>query len=309
MVLQNNINELQNFRFIILSLRNVKLNYMKFKLIVLIIIMTATINSCNGDNSQKASAQPQEPQTKVLIKTSEGDINIILYNETPNHRDNFIKLVEEQYYDSVLFHRVIRDFMVQAGDPDSKTAGRGERLGSGGPDYTIPAEFIYPKYYHKRGALSAARQADQVNPQRNSSGSQFYIVTGKKYKERELKQMESQLAEQDLQGIFNNLCMQNRDTIMKLQQSSDNAGLKQLQEKLIAETEAIFDEKGGFHFTEEQIEVYATEGGTPFLDNQYTVFGEVTEGMDVVEKIQKAATDGNDRPIKDIRIISMELIK
>lgn len=282
---------------------------MKIKLIVLTIIMAATINSCNGNNSQRANAQSQEQLNKVLIKTTEGDINIILYNETPQHRDNFIKLVEEQYYDSTLFHRVIKDFMVQAGDPDSKTAGKGDRLGSGGPDYTIPAEFIYPQYFHKRGALSAARQADQVNPQKRSSGSQFYIVTGKKYKERDLQQMESQLAEQDLQSIFNNLCMENRDTIMKLQQSSDNAGLKQLQEKLIAETEAIFDKKGGFHFTAEQIEAYTTIGGTPFLDNQYTVFGEVTEGMEVVEKIQKAMTDGNDRPIKDIRIITMELIK
>lgn len=282
---------------------------MKPKFIVFLIIMATTINSCNGNNVQNASAQSQEPETKVLIKTTEGDISIKLYNETPRHRDNFIKLVEEQYYDSTLFHRVIRDFMVQAGDPDSKTAGKGERLGSGGPDYTLPAEFVYPQYFHKYGALSAARQADQVNPQRRSSGSQFYIVTGKKYKERDLQQMEVQLAEQELQSIFNNLCIQNRDTIMKLQQASDNAGLKQLQEKLIAETEAISAEKGGFHFTAEQIETYTTVGGTPFLDNQYTVFGEVTDGMDVVEKIQKATTDGSDRPIRDIRILTMELVK
>jgi cyclophilin family peptidyl-prolyl cis-trans isomerase len=282
---------------------------MKLKITLLSIIMAVTINSCNGNNAKNASAQSQEPETKVLIKTTEGDINIKLYNETPSHRDNFIKLVEVQYYDSTLFHRVIRDFMVQAGDPDSKTAEKGARLGSGGPDYTLPAEFIYPKYFHKYGALSAARQADQVNPQKRSSGSQFYIVTGKKYKERDLQQMEAQLAEQDLQSIFNNLCMENRDTIMKLQQASDNAGLKQLQEKLIAETESIFDKKGGFHFTPEQIEAYTTVGGTPFLDNQYTVFGEVTEGMDVVEKIQKATTDPSDRPIRDIRILSMELIK
>lgn len=281
---------------------------MKLKNIPYLIIMAVTINSCNGNGAQNANAQSKEKEIKVLIQTTEGDISIKLYNATPNHRDNFVKLVDEQYYDSTLFHRVIRDFMVQAGDPDSKDAEKGARLGSGGPSYTIPAEFVYPQYFHKYGALSAARQADQVNPQRNSSGSQFYIVTGKKYKERDLQQMEQQLAEQDLQSIFNNLCMQNRDTIIKLQQSSDNAGLKQLQEKLIAETEAIFDGKGGFHFTPEQIEAYTTVGGTPFLDNQYTVFGEVTEGMDVVEKIQKSTTDSNDRPIKDVRIITMKLI-
>lgn len=281
----------------------------RIAILLLSIFMTTMNSSCNNCSSADVKAQEKDARVKVLITTTEGDISIELYNETPVHRDNFVKLVEESYYDSTLFHRVIKDFMIQAGDPDSKNAPTGARLGSGGPDYTLPAEFVYPQYFHKRGALSAARQADQVNPERRSSGSQFYIVTGKRYRTSELQQMEKQLAEQELQTIFNNLCMQNRDTILTLREKGDNAALKELQNRLIAETESSAKIKGGFHFTEEQTNVYSTIGGTPFLDNQYTVFGEVISGMEVVDKIQKANTDNADRPIKNIRIISMKLIK
>ena len=139
---------------------------------------------------------------KVLIKTSEGDIKVRLYDETPQHRDNFIKLTKEGYFDGTLFHRVIKDFMIQGGDPESKNAPKGKMLGTGGPDYTIPAEFVYPQLFHKRGALSAARLGDEVNPERESSGSQFYIVWGKTYKMNELKQMEKQMGMQMEQNIF-----------------------------------------------------------------------------------------------------------
>lgn len=281
---------------------------MKYKLLA-IILMAATINSCGGGSSQNAKAQTAENETKVLIKTTVGDITIKLYNETPQHRDNFIKLVEEHYYDSILFHRVIKDFMVQAGDPDSKNAEKYAQLGSGGPGYTIPAEFVYPKYFHKRGALSAARQADQVNPERKSSGSQFYIVTGKKYGKYDLQDMEKQLNDQQGQGIFDRLCAENIDSIMKLQQTGDRDGLLKLQDELVAKTDAILKEQGPFKFTKEQVDAYMGDGGTPFLDNQYTVFGEVIDGMKTVDKIESAGTDTHDRPRKDIRIISMEIIK
>ena len=280
---------------------------MKYKLIALL-LMAATINSCGAGASQKAKAQSAEKETEVLIKTTAGDIKIKLYNGTPQHRDNFIKLVQEHYYDSVLFHRVIKDFMVQAGDPDSKNADKYAQLGAGGPDYTIPAEFVYPQYFHKRGALSAARQADQVNPERKSSGSQFYIVTGKKYRKYDLQEMEKQFAEQQGDKIFENLCIQNRDTIIKLRSAGDNEGLRKLQVELNAATRKKIEEDGPFKFTEEQVNAYMNEGGTPFLDNNYTVFGEVIDGMKVVEKIESAGTDMNDRPRKDIRIISMEII-
>ena len=281
---------------------------MKYKLLALI-LMASTINSCGAGASQNAKAQTADNETKVLIKTTVGDITIKLYNETPQHRDNFIKLVNEHYYDSILFHRVIKDFMVQAGDPESKNAEKGVQLGSGGPGYTIPAEFVYPKYFHKRGALSAARQADQVNPERNSSGSQFYIVTGKKYGKYDLQDLEKQLSDQQGQTIFDRLVAQNRDSIMNLQLAGDNDGLLKLQNELIAKTEAELKEMGPFKFTKEQVDAYMSEGGTPFLDNQYTVFGEVIDGMKAVDKIESAGTDMSDRPRKDIRIITMEIIK
>lgn len=278
---------------------------MRYKFLALL-LMAATINSCGAGSSQNAKAQDE---TKVLIKTNLGDITIKLYNETPQHRDNFIKLVQEHYYDSVLFHRVIRDFMVQAGDPDSKNAEKYAQLGTGGPGYTIPAEFVYPQYFHKRGALSAARQGDQVNPERNSSGSQFYIVTGKKYSKFQLQDLEEQLDKQQGQTIFNLLCGQNIDKIREIQSSGDQDSLMRLQDELVAKTEQMLKEQGPFKFTKEQVEAYTSQGGTPFLDNQYTVFGEVIDGMKVVEKIESAGTDTYDRPRKDISIITMEIIK
>lgn len=237
---------------------------------------------------------------KVRIKTTEGDILVRLYDETPKHRDNFLKLAGEGYFDGTLFHRVIKDFMIQGGDPDSKGAPKGKMLGTGGPDYTLPAEFVYPKLFHKRGALSAARLGDEVNPERESSGSQFYIVWGKTYKSAELKQMERQLEMQQEQTVFNKLAKENRDKIMELRRNRDRAGLQELQDELIAETKAICLEKGKPTFTDEQREAYTTVGGTPFLDNQYTVFGEVEEGLDVVEKIQNCKTMRGDRPTEDV---------
>ena len=247
-------------------------------------------------------------KTRVRIKTSLGDIVVRLYDETPKHRDNFVKLAKEGYFDGTLFHRVIRDFMIQGGDPDSKGAPAGKNLGTGGPDYTIPAEFVFPKLYHKRGALSAARTGDEVNPNRESSGSQFYIVWGKTYKPAELKQMERQLAMQQEQAVFNQLVADNKAKIMELRRNRDRAGLQELQDDLIASTKAICAEKGLPKFTDEQVESYTTVGGTPFLDNQYTVFGEVEEGLEIVGKIQEVETGRNDRPKDDVVMLSVEVI-
>ncbi len=240
--------------------------------------------------------------TKVIIKTTKGDIRVRLYDETPKHRDNFIKLAKEGYFDGTLFHRVIKDFMIQGGDPDSKDAPKGKRLGTGGPDYTIPAEFVYPQYFHKRGALSAARLGDEVNPERESSGSQFYIVWGKTFKESELKQMEKQMAMQQEQQVFQSLATAHRNEIMDMRRNRDRNGLMQLQDKLVDETKAKCKEMGKPTFTPEQEETYTTVGGTPFLDNQYTVFGEVEEGLDVVEAIQNCKTSRDDRPEEDIKM-------
>lgn len=246
--------------------------------------------------------------TRLKIKTSEGDIIIRLYDETPKHRDNFLKLAKEGYYNGTLFHRVIKDFMIQGGDPNSKNAPKGKVLGTGGPDYTIPAEFIYPQLFHKRGALSAARTGDEVNPERASSGSQFYIVWGKIYKSAELKQLERQMGIQQEQDVFNQLAKQHHDEIMNLRRNRDHVGLQTLQDKLIEETKEKYKSQAKPTFTPEQNEAYTTLGGTPFLDNQYTVFGEVEEGLDIVGRIQNCQTDCNDRPSEDVRIETIEVL-
>ena len=244
---------------------------------------------------------------KIKIKTTEGDIIVNLYDETPKHRDNFLKLAKEGYFDGTLFHRVIKDFMIQGGDPDSKGAPAGKMLGTGGPDYTIPAEFVYPQRFHKRGALSAARLGDEVNPGRESSGSQFYIVWGKAYKLQELKQMERQMAMQQEQSVFNELVGAHKAEIMELRRNRDRAGLQEMQDRLALETKAKCKETGAPKFTPEQVEVYTTVGGTPFLDNQYTVFGEVESGLEIVEKIQNCETMRGDRPKTDISM-TVEII-
>lgn len=243
---------------------------------------------------------------KVLIQTTEGDITVRLYDQTPQHRDNFLKLAAEGYYDGTLFHRVIKDFMIQGGDPDSIGAPAGKSLGVGGPDYTIEAE-ILPELFHKRGALCAARQGDEVNPTKRSSGSQFYIVWGKKYSEGELRQMDKQLQMQQEQSVFNSLVAKNRDLILKLRRERDRAGLSALQDELLAETHAICASKPKPQLGAEQKQAYSTIGGAPFLDGQYTVFGEVEEGLDVVGKIQEVATGRGDRPVADVKVVSMKV--
>ena len=236
---------------------------------------------------------------KVKIQTMLGDIVVRLYDETPIHRDNFIKLAKEGYYDGTLFHRVIKDFMIQGGDPDSKGAPAGKMLGVGGPDYTLEAE-IKDGLFHKRGALAAARQGDQVNPKRRSSGSQFYIVWGQVYNEGQLRQFSKQLKMQRMQDIFNQLAAARKAEIMQMRRERNRAGLQELQDQLAAEAEK--QAAGYTGLSEEQQRIYSTVGGTPHLDGQYTVFGEVEQGLDVVEMIQSSATGRGDRPIDDIEM-------
>ncbi len=272
-----------------------------------------TMMSCSANNAGSESQvnAPEkgktEKMTQVKLETSLGDIVVELYNETPQHRDNFIKLVKEGYYDGVLFHRVIKDFMIQTGDGNSKNAGPDRPLGDGDPGYTIEAEFIYPKYFHKRGALAAARTGDQVNPERRSSGSQFYIVTGKIYSSDELQMMAKRMGDMQKQEIFRRLVMENKARIDELQNSQDNAALQALQNELIQQTEAEAA-KTPFKMTDEQIDAYTSVGGTPHLDGQYTVFGEVIKGMDVVDKIQNTQTSRADRPTTDIKIIKATIL-
>lgn len=246
---------------------------------------------------------------RVKIETSKGDIIVELYNDTPKHKANFLKLAKNGTYEGTLFHRVIKDFMIQAGDPNSKTATKDQQLGDGDVGYTIPAEFVYPKRFHKRGALAAARQGDQVNPKKESSGCQFYIVTGQVYNDSTIVNMEKRKNYNVLNAAFTQLVMKNRDEILNLQKKGDEKALMAMQDKLLAQAREQIKDEPEFKFTPEQAEAYTTIGGTPHLDGEYTVFGEVVEGMDVVDEIQKVATNPADRPIDDVVIKKVTVLE
>ena len=279
---------------------------MKRNLIVLLTILVCGLTACKPGQKKE---EDMEKETKLKIETSAGDIIVKLYNETPKHRDNFIKLAEDGTYEGTLFHRVIKDFMIQAGDPESKNAPKGKMLGAGDVGYTVPAEFVYPKYFHKKGALSAARQGDEVNPDKASSGCQFYIVTGRKFSEAQMISMENQLNEARLETVFNELARKHMKEIYKMRKAGDNDGLLELQDSLEAQARGIVAKEPALKFSREQIAAYTTVGGAPHLDGAYTVFGEVTEGMEVIDKIQAVKTNRADRPETDVRILKATVIE
>ena len=214
---------------------------------------------------------------QVLLETTEGNITLTLYDDTPLHTDNFLRLVSEHFYDSLLFHRVIPNFMIQGGDPNSRHAEPGIELGEGDTGYTIEPEFFAEslppspltphkklRHYHRRGVIAMAREGDAVNPERRSSGCQFYIVWGKTFSSQDLAKMQVRLD-----------TMTNHQVVL----------------------------------TPEQIDTYRHIGGTPHLDGQYTVFGEVAAGLDVVDRIQHVFTDDYDRPVDDVRILRATVLK
>ena len=239
----------------------------------------------------------------ALIKTDLGNIKIKLYNETPLHRDNFVKLVKDGFYNGLLFHRVANGMIIQGGDPESKNASADVQLGSGGPGYTIPAEIMFPQYFHKRGAIAAARQDDRVNPLKESSGSQFYIVQGSVYDSAQLVNIAVKKNDLERNKYFNKIVPKYRDSMNMLMYSDMPDKLLELQDSVMAETDREFIKNSGiFSFTPEQIKTYTTIGGIPFLDNDYTVFGEVIDGMDVVDSIAAMKTNpATQRPLKDIK--------
>jgi cyclophilin family peptidyl-prolyl cis-trans isomerase len=245
----------------------------------------------------------------ATIETSLGAMLVKLYDETPLHRDNFIKLAQTGFYNDLLFHRVIKDFMIQTGDPESKNADRHKHLGAGGPGYTLPAEIIFPQHFHKHGALAAARQGDEVNPEKASSGSQFYIVQGKTMNDEEIDQFEQSLRYAKEKEAFQQIANSMRSKIVELQKTNDKDGLNALRDVIYEETQKKVGDMNLFHFTQEQREVYKSVGGTSFLDGNYTVFGEVVEGIDVIDKISNVKTDTHDRPQDDVKIIRIVVME
>jgi peptidylprolyl isomerase len=273
------------------------------------LLLAPLMQACAGNPKTENNQTEKSMETKVLLETSLGNIVVKLYNETPQHRDNFVKLVNDGFYNGVLFHRVIADFMIQGGDPDSKTAKAGQQLGAGNIGYTVPAEFVFPKLYHKKGALAAARTGDAVNPQKASSGSQFYIVTGAVVDDAQLNQIEQSKQNGLGQSLFQKKVNENAALIQKMQSEGDQQGLQALQERFIQEIQQALAISPAFKFTPEQRETYKTIGGTPFLDNDYTVFGEVVEGMSVVDKISAVKTAPGDRPLEDVKVIKATVVK
>ncbi len=245
-----------------------------------------------------ASAQKQP---LVVITTDYGEIRLKLYDETPLHRDNFLKLAGEGFYDGVLFHRVINHFMIQGGDPASKAAKPGERLGNGGPGYTIPAEFV-PGLVHKKGALAAARLGDQANPLKASSGSQFYIVHGKVWRPGELDTLEMQTNRGLRQNILRTVFSPFQEEMNRFRQENNQDALNRKVTELQARVDSLYEAAPKTRFTEQQRQLYTTVGGSPHLDGGYTVFGEVVEGLEVIDKIAAVKTDQSNRPLQDIRM-------
>jgi cyclophilin family peptidyl-prolyl cis-trans isomerase len=251
-----------------------------------------------------SSCAQQKKDYVVTIKTPHGDMVAILYDETPKHKENFIKLAKEKFYDSLLFHRVIAGFMIQGGDPDSKKVAPGQPVGRGGPGYTVEAE-INPKFFHEKGALSAARLGDNVNPAKASSGSQFYIVHGTVVSQQNINDLKID------QGKFNSAFRQwltnpaNKPTIDSLNamyMSGDMAGYQQRLFALAPRVEQETGMKVTRELSPEKIAAYTTVGGAPHLDGEYTVFGKVIKGLDVIDKIATVAKDGSDRPLEDVRM-------
>ena len=270
----------------------------------IIAIALAILCSCNSNN--KSSKSQDKKETLVVMKTSKGDITIKLYNKTPKHRDNLIQIIEDGVLDSVLFHRVIESFMIQGGDPDSKNAAPGQRLGNGGLNYRIDAEF-HPDLFHKKGVLAAARDG---NLARASSSTQFYIVQGKIFNDSTLAVAENRINDWLAQHYVKNL-PENRALADSLQKAMDSENMERyvFYNDSIVSMAKNFTDFERYIIPAEHREIYKTLGGTPHLDQNYSVFGEVTKGLEIIDSIASVQTDSFDRPIEDIRILEIKVLE
>lgn len=244
-------------------------------------------------------------ETEVVLETTMGEIRVKLYDDTPGHRDNFVKNVKEGMYTGVTFHRVIRNFMVQTGDPKTRPEGYEVPVTPDGDTITerIPAEIVWPKHFNKRGVLAAARDGDEENPDRASDKFQFYIVTGKTCSEADMDGFETAREQRDTEVLYMKKQMANKEKLDALRQARDRDGVSNLLEKLLDEAKWDISENPPITYPHDLRRSYGIHGGAPWLDNEYTVFGEVVEGMKVVEAIQKIKTNAQDVPLKEVRIV------
>lgn len=271
-----------------------------FVLNILVLLSCSALPACG-------SGKNVDGETEVLIETSKGDIRVKLYNDTPLHRDNFVKLAKAGVYDGVVFHRVIRNFMVQTGDPLLKASGYESVTDSMAYEYTVPAEICCPKHFHKKGALAAARESDWRNPEKASSGTQFYIVTGRPYKGAELMELYSAIYQSKIDTLYEHLAEPYFDRMVQMRRQGCSKQLSALQDSLLLEAENYVAENPPLEFTKAQKQAYVTVGGAPHLDGEYTVFGEVVEGMDVVEAIGKIRTSG-ERPLQEVVVRRVKVL-
>ena len=275
---------------------------MKIRIIAVLALFLALAMSCTDSKSGSEEGPKLEGNDfLVTIKTDLGEMKAVLYDQTPKHKENFLKLANEGFFDSLIFHRVINNFMIQGGDPGSRDAAPSQPLGSGGPGYTVPAEFV-ADLFHKKGALSAARQGDQVNPEKASSGSQFYIVHGQVTPKDQLAYDQQKIGEA-LQKCRTE--MPDNEFVKELEEIGETQGQQAFVEKVFDSIETIEELTGmelSSTMSEEKVEAYSTVGGTPFLDDNYTVFGQVISGIDVIDRIATVQTAPGDRPIEDVRM-------
>lgn len=250
-------------------------------------------------------------KTEVVLETTAGEIRVKLYDDTPGHRDNFVKNVQDGMYTGVTFHRVVRDFMIQTGDPKTRPEGYDVKLTPEGDTITerIPAEIVWPKHFNKRGVLAAARDADEENPDRASDKFQFYIVTGRTCQEADMDAYELARVQRDTEILYRKKQLANQEKLEALRQARDRTGVSNLLEKLLDQAKWEVSENPPITYPTDLRRSYGIRGGAPWLDNEYTVFGEVVEGMKVVEAIQKIKTNAQEVPLKEVRIVKAYVVE
>ena len=281
-------------------MQNMKHFKLAGKLYVGVIALACMVTACNG--------QPKDKETEVVLETTHGEIRLRLYDDTPLHRDNFIQNVREGKYDGVTWHRIIRNFMIQTGEQPVELDANGDTIE---PDLSelVPAEFVYPKYFHRRGVVGAARMGDEDNPERRSDLTQFYIVTGRTFTDDGLRELAAARTQRAVDQLYKQKAEAKTEELEALRKARDHQGVSNLLEKLLDEAKDEIAKKPAFEYPEAHRRYYRNPGGAPWLDGEYTIFGEVVEGMKTVLAIEKVKTGAEDRPLVDVRILKAYVVE